>query len=178
MYKGNKCNQSFWEYTVYFCWWNLLQPPRDDHRISGQENGWMNVYFHCQAVFRHELQRSYDLLIWLMRNKLPQKLLINIYCCTTESNLTYCCTVWFSICTAEEKRDMHELWWLPSGLSAPHYQIWGASTCATQMGSQHQQVPSHILGSSGWPPSPQAGSGSYMYGETSWVRPVDILLTS
>ncbi|KAF7655800.1 hypothetical protein LDENG_00050640, partial [Lucifuga dentata] len=29
----------------------------------------------------------------LRRNKLPQKLLINFYCCTIESILTYCCTV-------------------------------------------------------------------------------------
>ncbi|KAF7654175.1 hypothetical protein LDENG_00072940, partial [Lucifuga dentata] len=42
----------------------------------------------------------------LRRNRLPQRLLISFYYCTIESILTYCCTVWYSSCTATDKKDL------------------------------------------------------------------------
>ncbi|XDV25910.1 hypothetical protein PO909_029736 [Leuciscus waleckii] len=45
----------------------------------------------------------------LRRTGLPQTLLINFYRCTIESVLAYSCTVWFSSCTVEEKKDLQRV---------------------------------------------------------------------
>lgn len=54
-------------------------------------------------------QKRLFFLRTLRRNRLPQKLLINFYRCTIESILTYACTVWYSSCTAAERKDLQRV---------------------------------------------------------------------
>ena len=77
------------------------------------------------------------------RNKLPEKLLISLYRCTSESFLTYWCAVWFSSCTAEEKTDLQRVVRTAQWIAcSPQIRGGGGGhplVLITDTGSQHQQ---------------------------------------
>ncbi len=57
----------------------------------------------------HQVRKAQQRLYFLRKLKhahLPHHLLTNFYRSAIESILTYCCTVWFSSCTEENKKDL------------------------------------------------------------------------
>lgn len=50
--------------------------------------------------------KDFSFLRKLKYTRLPQNLLINFYRSAIESLLTYCCTVWYSSCTEENRKDL------------------------------------------------------------------------
>lgn len=60
----------------------------------------------------HQVGKAHQRLYFLQKLcqiHLPQHLLINFYRSTIESILTYCYTVWFGSCTAEDRKDLQRV---------------------------------------------------------------------
>lgn len=60
----------------------------------------------------HQVGKAQQRLYFLRKLRqaqLPQRLLVNFYRSTIESLLTYCCTLWFNCCTAEDKRKLQRV---------------------------------------------------------------------
>ena len=60
----------------------------------------------------HQVKKAHQRLYFLRKLKqahLPRPLLVNFYRASIESILTYCCTVWFTSCTAEDRKDLRRV---------------------------------------------------------------------
>ncbi len=60
------------------------------------------------AIMKKAQQRLYFLKI-VRNNQLTQKLLVSFYRCSIESILTYCMCVWFSSCTAADRKALQRV---------------------------------------------------------------------
>ena len=89
-----------------------LQEEKDSHAASVHQRGLcgdgLQLPVNTTTIIKKAQQRLYFLRI-LRNHHLTQQLLVSFYRCCIESILTYCMCVWFSSCTAANKKALQRV---------------------------------------------------------------------